>query len=557
MNGRRQKSIKITEVDEDSIIQHILPLSELSINNKKKKNDAPKQQLFYSPSCRDKPKKGYAERYSSDSDNDENAMSVQATSTHDSEIEDDVIHGGDLFKFKTIKRSGQMALKASEVASPKTPKTPKQNKNTPQKSSKQTPKQAAPSTPTKDPESNSGSRTHTRMEASTPYRLRKRHQELEEDDSSSDNSVDESEEEEDENEDTEIGQSTLGRQTGSDMTSSAEAYFDLHSMAPITSDRTLASLEGPRMDVAAVREALRNVDDGHNKERKRIQEQHESYFNKWMLQMCRGYNILLYGLGSKRSLIDSLRCRHMSKFSNVVVNGYFPCLTIKHILSAITEEILGETRSFSNPVAHIKFIKDSFTERDMDWFLLINNIDGLLLRSDKAQALLSHLAETPGCHIVASIDHINAPFLWDQNKCFRFRWLWYETATFQPYESENAYENSLLVQQSGALALSSILHVMHSLTPNGRKVFLLLAHYQLDQCGNSTYIGMSFQQLYQECREAFLVNSDLTLQAQLVEFRDHRLIRSRKNFEGVEHLMIPIDKNTLTEFLAEYKETSG
>ena len=169
----------------------------------------------------------------------------------------------------------------------------------------------------------------------------------------------------------------------------------------------------------------------------------------------------------------------------------------------------------------------------------------------------SSLFPLQGCHIVASIDHINAPFLWDQNKCFRFRWLWYEAATFMPYESENAYENSLLVQQSGALALSSILHVMHSLTPNGRKVFLLLANYQLDQCGNSAFIGMSFQQLYQECREAFLVNSDLTLQAQLVEFRDHRLIRARKNYEGIEHLMIPVDKNTLTEFLSEYKEASG
>ena len=40
--------------------------------------------------------------------------------------------------------------------------------------------------------------------------------------------------------------------------------------------------------------------------------------------------------------------------------------------------------------------------------------------------------------------------------------------------------------------------------------------------------GMSFQELYQKCREAFLVNSDLTLRAQLTEFRDHKLIKSKK-----------------------------
>lgn len=42
------------------------------------------------------------------------------------------------------------------------------------------------------------------------------------------------------------------------------------------------------------------------------------------------------------------------------------------------------------------------------------------------------------------------------------------------------------------------------------------------------FAGMAFQNLYHKCREAFLVNSDLTLQAQLVEFKDHRLIRSKK-----------------------------
>ena len=40
--------------------------------------------------------------------------------------------------------------------------------------------------------------------------------------------------------------------------------------------------------------------------------------------------------------------------------------------------------------------------------------------------------------------------------------------------------------------------------------------------------GMSLQDLYQRCRESFLVNSDLTLQAQLTEFRDHKMIKSKK-----------------------------
>ena len=40
--------------------------------------------------------------------------------------------------------------------------------------------------------------------------------------------------------------------------------------------------------------------------------------------------------------------------------------------------------------------------------------------------------------------------------------------------------------------------------------------------------GLAFADLYQKCREAFLVNSDLTLRTQLTEFKDHKLIRTKK-----------------------------
>lgn len=68
--------------------------------------------------------------------------------------------------------------------------------------------------------------------------------------------------------------------------------------------------------------------------------------------------------------------------------------------------------------------------------------------------------------------------------------------------------------------------------------------------------GLSFQDFYQQCREAFLVNSDLTLRAQLTESRDHKLIRTKKGTDGVEYLLIPIDNGTLTDFLEKEEEES-
>ena len=82
--------------------------------------------------------------------------------------------------------------------------------------------------------------------------------------------------------------------------------------------------------------------------------------------------------------------------------------------------------------------------------------------------------------------------VWDQTKCSRYRWLWYDVTTYLPYTDETSYENSLLVQQTGALALSSMSHVMKSLTTNAKQIFLLLAKHQIDNKDSSTYQGKTW-----------------------------------------------------------------
>lgn len=112
------------------------------------------------------------------------------------------------------------------------------------------------------------------------------------------------------------------------------------------------------------------------------------------------------------------------------------------------------------------------------------------------------------------------------------------------------------MQQSGSLALSSLTHVMRSLTPNARGIFELLAKYQLEHRKEMerNYLGLSFSECYRRCRERFLVNSDLTLRAQLTEFWDHKLIRSAKGADGVDYLSIPVDDATLSQFIEELTE---
>ena len=87
--------------------------------------------------------------------------------------------------------------------------------------------------------------------------------------------------------------------------------------------------------------------------------------------------------------------------------------------------------------------------------------------------------------------HDRNPFftVWDQNRSSRFNWLWYNTTTYERYTEETSFENSLLVQQTGSLALSSLTHVLRSLTPNARGIFKLLVQYQLDNDADTYYTG--------------------------------------------------------------------
>ena len=60
---------------------------------------------------------------------------------------------------------------------------------------------------------------------------------------------------------------------------------------------------------------------------------------------------------------------------------------------------------------------------------------------------------------------------------FRLNFIWFDSTTFLPYSEEAAGE-SVMVRASGGLQLASILHVLAALTPNAKRIFLVLAKYQ-------------------------------------------------------------------------------
>ncbi|XP_076300972.1 LOW QUALITY PROTEIN: origin recognition complex subunit 2-like [Lasioglossum baleicum] len=334
-----------------------------------------------------------------------------------------------------------------------------------------------------------------------------------------------------------------------------DEYFESQTGKAVTSNRTLEHLHNSRLTKEKLEELLANQNYVSTRHKKNICSLTESYTTlipMWYFIMEQGYNVLLYGLGSKRCLINNFHksvCYHPS----LVVNGFFPSLTVKDILDGIIVDLL-ELSCPVDTTACIDIIEKAFKEDPKDrLYLLIHNIDGIMLRSNKAQDLLSRLASIPNVCVLASVDHVNAPLLWDHIKRSRFNFFWWDTSTLLSYQEETSYESSLLVQQSGALALSSLQNVFLSLTSNAKSIYILLAKYQLSNSGTATFAGMAFKDLYRAAREGFLVSSDLALRAQLTEFIDHKLVKVKRNIDSVEHLVIPLSNTLLKQFLEEHE----
>lgn len=215
-------------------------------------------------------------------------------------------------------------------------------------------------------------------------------------------------------------------------------------------------------------------------------------FNRWMLEMSKGYNVIVYGCGSKQQLLHSFCEAHLADKPLIVVNGFFPSLTVKDILQSIKVQLLDISTTSRNDHEVVDLIASTLdTMPNGHVFLVINNIDGVMLRKTKDQHIISRLAKIKNLHLIASIDHINAPLMWDQTCMDNFNFVWYDCTTMLPYKNETAFENSVFFQNSGELDLAAMSNVFRSLTTNARGIYMILVKNQIVNHKDSNYQGKS------------------------------------------------------------------
>ncbi|TFK41692.1 origin recognition complex, subunit 2 [Crucibulum laeve] len=375
---------------------------------------------------------------------------------------------------------------------------------------------------------------------------------------------------------------------------SFDAYFTYTSARPQTSTNVFSHLVLP-LSTEEYADAIENMKGPKHIEPRLISESSRmTLFSRFLCELNEGFNILCYGFGSKRRVLNQFAVDYCAKAGHVVVcNGFQPDFSMKDLLNSI-ENVPGiQALELSSTTIEkqTQRIYDYFAQstQKRHLYIIIHNVDAAPIRTLKAKSLLSLLALNPRIHIIASIDHINAPLLWSTSEASTrkpaaqesiptrgFAWLWHDLTTLASYDFELAFTDkssisgahgggarrktdTMLAQNATAMSETAALHILASVTQKAKKLFALLGAKQLESIEDAgegvavndlQQFGLGYDILFNAARDNFVATNDTALRSLLGEFRDHGLVLSAQGASsGGEILWIPLRKERLSSVI--------
>ncbi|KAK8688864.1 hypothetical protein V6N13_087602 [Hibiscus sabdariffa] len=272
------------------------------------------------------------------------------------------------------------------------------------------------------------------------------------------------------------------------------------------------------VDEQELREASANIEPKHQNNIAALVNSYKSLYSKWVFDLRCWFGLLMYGFGSKKLLIEDFASTALTEYSVVVIIALAEILLeqLKSKRKLPSGSLPNFRQSFSSRSIDDLFVfldRPEMDENDSFICVVVNNNDGPGLRESETQQYLGRLASCSSIRVVASIDHVNAPLLWDEKMVHtQFNWCWYHVPTFLPYKVEGLFIPMILAHGSSNQSAKTAVIVLQSLTPNAQSVFRILAEYQLFHQDDE---GMAIDNLYSMSREHFLVSSQVTLNAHL------------------------------------------
>ncbi|KAJ7039733.1 origin recognition complex, subunit 2 [Mycena alexandri] len=373
---------------------------------------------------------------------------------------------------------------------------------------------------------------------------------------------------------------------------SFDAYFALSAAKASTSSNLFSNLIQPlSAEEYAESISVDSLGSKHLQSSILLEPGRSALFSRLLCELKEGFNLLCYGFGSKRKLLNDFASSQCSKAGHVVVvNGFQPELSVKDMLNSIENVpgIASLTLSSNAADGQARRIYDFFSQspKQRHLYLVIHNIDAFLVRTPKAKACISLLALHPHIHLIASIDHLNSPLLWSSSEASArkdsgfvapgktpprgFAWLWHDLTTLAPYDFELAFadrtsvtgaharrpRDAVAAVAATAMSETAAKHVLASVTDRAQKLFNLMGARQLESidAGDPNVDGLRefavpYDVLFPLARQNFIAMNDTAMRALLGEFRDHGLVVAAQASSGGEVLWIPLRKERLSNIL--------
>ncbi|KAJ5908251.1 hypothetical protein N7495_000933 [Penicillium taxi] len=320
--------------------------------------------------------------------------------------------------------------------------------------------------------------------------------------------------------------------------------------------------------------------DPCKEEKEYLHSLHHRSFPQWNFEFEEGFNICLFGYGSKRKLVHQFadwiyhRSEAETSTAIVIVNGYTPGISIRSIFATIATAILGNdvpSKLGAQPTEVLEFLQSALKARpesEGPITVLIDSVDAPSFRRAANQALLSRLAATPRIRLLLTADTPNFPVMWDISLRDQFNLVFHDCTTFIPFtvEMDVVEEVNSLLGRKGQRAggKEGVGFVLKSLPENARNLYRLLltelitlmedGHQSDDEGGAddagghgkpSDENGIEFRLLYQKATEEFIASSEMMFRTLLKEFHDHQMITSRMDPSGMEILGVPLARDEM------------
>ncbi|RPA87229.1 ORC2-domain-containing protein [Ascobolus immersus RN42] len=342
--------------------------------------------------------------------------------------------------------------------------------------------------------------------------------------------------------------------------SGSDLYFSQHHRKVPVSNNTLATI--PPLEPAEYFRLLRSYED-HKEEKENLLKLHSDSFPQWLFELSQGFNILLYGYGSKKSLVESFAEHAYSAQPSrkiMIVNGYIVTLTLKDVFNLLFTTISpdGAPKVAADHSVNLETLSTLLAERpSTQILLLVHALDSDALRPIRVQSVLSQLAHHPQISLLATTNHIRAPLLWDSATLTLYNFLFHHTTTFINYSPAEcaAIEESLDMGRGGRVGgTRGVRFVLASLPSNAKLLYKMLIESQLesmsgDMANTETEGGLDYKVLYQRAVEAFVCSNDMAFRSLLKEFQDHQMVTTKKDVGGNEILCAPFEKEQLESIL--------